>query len=76
MAVVEGVILMKNITPAKFKCSLSMACPSVHKSDDGKTYRIKGNYISLEGHITKKEVEIDISAELLEEAIRGQINDK
>ena len=67
---------MKDLTPAKFKCSYSASCPSVHKSDDGKTYRIKGAYISLEGHVTKKEVEIEISAELLEEAIRSQINDR
>jgi NAD(P)H-hydrate repair Nnr-like enzyme with NAD(P)H-hydrate dehydratase domain len=65
---------MKDITPAKFKCSLSMACPSVHKSDDGKTYIIVGRFVDKDDHTG--EATIEISAELLEGAIRSQINDK
>ena len=60
---------MKDLTPAKFKCAVSASCPSVHKSDDGRTYLITGK---IKG--SDLEASIEISAELLEEAIRSQIN--
>ena len=63
---------MKDITPAKFKCSYSAFCPSVHKSDDGKTYFIIGRFVEKDDHTG--EAMVEIPADLLEEAIRSQIN--
>ena len=65
---------MKDITPAKSKCSYSASCPSVHKSGDGKKYFIIGKFVEKDDHMG--EAMVEISADLLEEAIRSQINGK
>lgn len=65
-------IEFKDITPEQHRCSMSMACPKVERSEDGKTYRIKGKYVPINPGFDFTEVTIEISAEILEGALGCQ----
>jgi hypothetical protein len=58
-----------DITPVHLRCSMSMACPSVSISEDGKTYRITGANVPTDPYVAG-EATIDIPAELLERALQ------
>jgi hypothetical protein len=67
------------LTPLEFQCSMSMACPGVWRSEDGKTYQIRGlkvcptigtddSYATIAG----REETIEISSDLLLSALGGE----
>lgn len=67
----------KDITPEQYRCSMSMACPKVERSEDGKTYRITGNHVRNDICIIRNKCEatIEIPAEILEGALGCRADD-
>ncbi len=67
----------RDITPAEFACAVSMACPSVKISEDGKTLEITGTLSALNGieMATKhpgNEATIRISTSLVRSALENK----
>jgi len=65
---------LTDITPIKYACELSASCPAVFKSDSD-SYVIIGQICnseepSLKGRVGAGEMAIEISADLLEKAIK------
>jgi hypothetical protein len=66
---------MKNLTPPQYRCTFSASCPSVFKSDDGKSYIIIGKITSSQHHpelyakVGVGEEAVEIPRDLLEEAL-------
>ena len=66
-----------DVTPARFACSLSMSCPAVYKGDEN--YIVVGKLITpkdqaMRERVGKGEAAVEISAELLEGAVRTAIS--
>ena len=64
----------KNITPDRFRCDPGLSCPSIHISEDGKTYRVKGPMVMtcpISGTQSASEFEqtIEISSDLIRSAL-------
>lgn len=63
-----------DITPPKFRCSFEPSCPAVFRSDEG-TYVIIGKtlnpteHAALKGRVAFDETAIEISLELVNDAI-------
>jgi hypothetical protein len=69
-----------NITPEPFRCDFEMSCPAVFKTTGG-TYYIIGKALGsdvseIRGKVGEGEVALEISAELLDGAIRGAAQDE
>jgi hypothetical protein len=66
------------ITPAKFRCEFDGSCPALFKSNKG-TYVIIGKkidlqgYSSLRGRVGDDETAIEISFEIVDDAINGAV---
>lgn len=70
---------LKDITPVKHKCcGCGSVCPAVLKTADDKIYIIVGKRVFAEGYedltcrIGPGEAAVEISAELLEEALKAK----
>ena len=67
-----------DLTPTRFACSLAMSCPTVYKGDEN--YVIVGKLITPEDPLMRQrvgpgEAAVEISAELLEGAVRAAIRE-
>ena len=60
---------MKDITPEKYRRTISASCPSIHVSDDGKTYHIVGKLIYHTQD--REEARVEIAVEIINEAVRN-----
>lgn len=70
--------MLRDITPAKYRCSMvSPACQAIFETGTG-FYVIIGKVVNpadfkeLEGRVGPDEVVIEVSADLIEEAVRGR----
>lgn len=68
---------MKDLTPERFRCDISVSCPAVLATHDGKLAVIgkavtEQDYPELAGRIGPDEQAIEISAELVMEALAGR----
>lgn len=62
---------LKDITPPEFLCSLSMACPTIFKTDRD-TYIIIGKVVShpdLDGRVGAGETTVEIPCDLVLKAL-------
>mgnify|MGYP001596474657 CR=1 FL=1 len=64
----------KDITPVSHRCVGGADCPSIHISEDGKTYRVKGPMVMtcpISGTQSASEFEqtIEISSDLIRSAL-------
>ena len=66
------------ITPAKYRCEFDGSCPALFKSNQG-TYVIIGKKVDLQSHsglhgrIGDDETAVEISFEIVEDAINGAV---
>lgn len=66
--------MIKDITPEQYRCAVSMGCPSVHISEDGKELEINGAFIRCSHAVirgTDVEATIRISTDLVREALKA-----
>jgi hypothetical protein len=70
---------LEEITPPQYRCSFTASCPSVFVNNDNKTYVIIGKAYkfgaeALQARVGADEMAIEISADLLEHALRQFCN--